>query len=89
MAEILKSVAGPGALLTGDRRMGKTSVIRAVEAAARAQGHRVVRLSAERGSLDVTLLLERLEADHYLVRRGVRDRFPSGLVRRAWLAFRR
>jgi hypothetical protein len=50
--EILKSVEGPGALLTGDRRMGKTSVIRAVEASARARGHRVVRLSAERGSLD-------------------------------------
>jgi hypothetical protein len=34
-------------------------------------------------------LVERLEADHYLVREGDGSRFASGLVRRAWLAFQR
>ena len=50
--EILKAIDGPGALLTGDRRMGKTSVIRAVEARARAEGYAVARISAERTSLE-------------------------------------
>lgn len=50
--EIVKAIDGPGALLTGDRRMGKTSVIRAVEAAVRSRGYPVVRISAERTSLD-------------------------------------
>ena len=50
--EIVKAIDGPGALLTGDRRMGKTSVIRAVEARARAEGYAVVRISAERASLE-------------------------------------
>jgi hypothetical protein len=34
-------------------------------------------------------LVERLEADHYLVRVGTGSRFASDLVRRAWLAHRR
>jgi hypothetical protein len=52
VSEIVKAVDGPGALLTGDRRMGKTSVIRAVEAAVRGQDYPVVRISAERTSLE-------------------------------------
>ena len=50
--EIVRAIEGPGALLTGDRRMGKTSVIRAVEARARKEGFAVVRMSAERTSLE-------------------------------------
>jgi AAA ATPase domain len=52
VGEIVKAIDGPGALLTGDRRMGKTSVIRAVEAEVRAQDYPVVRISAERTSLE-------------------------------------
>ena len=41
---------GQGVLLTGDRRVGKTSVARLVEARLREAGHRVVQVSAERVS---------------------------------------
>ena len=41
---------GQGVLLTGDRRVGKTSVSRLVEARLREAGHHVVQVSAERVS---------------------------------------
>ena len=43
---------GQSVLITGDRRMGKTSVARLVEHHMRDAGHRVIRMSAERASLD-------------------------------------
>ncbi|HEX2706224.1 MAG TPA: ATP-binding protein, partial [Candidatus Lustribacter sp.] len=43
---------GQSAVLTGDRRMGKTSVARLVEARLLADGRRVARVSAERETLD-------------------------------------
>lgn len=49
-AEVLESFSGHGALLTGDRRHGKTSLTRLVEAACKDAGHQVVRVSAERSS---------------------------------------
>lgn len=51
VAAALDSLRGPGALLTGERRWGKTSVTRVVEAEAAERGHHVVRMSAERASL--------------------------------------
>lgn len=44
--EVLRSVAGVGALVTGDRRMGKTSLLRKVEHVLSSE-HVVVRISAE------------------------------------------
>ncbi|HVL27373.1 MAG TPA: hypothetical protein VM390_04455 [Acidimicrobiales bacterium] len=46
LAEVLRSVGGVGALVTGDRRMGKTSLLRAVEHVLGPE-HVVVRVSAE------------------------------------------
>lgn len=44
---VLATLGGQSVVLTGERRMGKTSLARLVEAAARRQGWTVVRLSAE------------------------------------------
>lgn len=41
-----------GALLLGDRRIGKTTLFTAIEGPLRDAGHRVIRVSAETGSLD-------------------------------------
>ena len=49
---VLRSFHGHGALLTGDRRHGKTCLTRLVEHASDRAGHHVVRVSAERASLD-------------------------------------
>lgn len=46
LAEVLRSVAGVGALVTGDRRMGKTSLLRKVEQVLSPE-HVVLRISAE------------------------------------------
>ncbi|HET7476269.1 MAG TPA: ATP-binding protein [Dermatophilaceae bacterium] len=43
---------GDGVLLTGDRRIGKTTLSRLVEARLRSEGHPVIRVSAERSSYD-------------------------------------
>lgn len=51
----LLALAAPpahGAMLLGDRRIGKTSLLRAVEGPLREAGHLVVRVSAETASLD-------------------------------------
>ncbi len=50
-AAVLDSLRGHGALPTGDRRHGKTSLTRLVEVAAEEVGHHIVRVSAERRSL--------------------------------------
>jgi AAA+ ATPase superfamily predicted ATPase len=50
--QVLGSFVGHGALLTGDRRFGKTSLTRLVEAACGRAGHRVIRISAERSSFE-------------------------------------
>lgn len=49
-AAVLESLRGHGALLTGDRRHGKTCLTRLVEATGFEAGHQVVRVSAERRS---------------------------------------
>jgi hypothetical protein len=54
LARLLQLSAPPahGAVLLGDRRIGKTSLLGAVEEPLRAAGHLVVRVSAETDSLD-------------------------------------
>lgn len=62
--EIMRLLAsGQSALLTGDRRLGKTCVSRVVESKLRAAGHHVVRVSAERASFAdfLTALARELE----------------------------
>jgi hypothetical protein len=46
-------------------------------------------LDSRPGRPALVRLVERLEADHYLLRIGAGSRFASDLVRRAWLAHRR
>jgi hypothetical protein len=75
VSAILDALAGTDDELTVDEILSRVALVDAD----------LARLTRD----DLTLVLERLEADHYLVRHGVRDRFPSGLVRRAWLASRR
>ncbi|MGV1004335.1 MAG: AAA family ATPase [Candidatus Nanopelagicales bacterium] len=54
IGRLLKFSAPPhaGAILLGDRRIGKTSLLRAVEERLRDAGHLVVRVSAETASLE-------------------------------------
>lgn len=54
ITELLALAAPPshGALLLGDRRIGKTSLLRAIETPLREAGHLVVRVSAETSSLE-------------------------------------
>lgn len=65
--ELLGLAARPshGALLLGDRRIGKTSLLRAIETPLREAGHLVVRVSAETSSLDTfgRALLDGLRGD--------------------------
>lgn len=67
IAELLALAAAPshGALLLGDRRIGKTSLLRAIETPLREAGHLVVRVSAETASLDTfgRTLLDGLRGD--------------------------
>ena len=49
---LLARPGAKGALLLGDRRIGKTTLFTAVEGPLRDAGHRVIRVSAETGSLD-------------------------------------
>jgi hypothetical protein len=58
----LRALAGHGCRLTGDRRFGKTSLMRLIEASCHERGDVVVRISAERESLAdfVAALADRL-----------------------------
>lgn len=85
LAAVVESFSGHGALLTGDRRHGKTSLTRLVEQACREAGHRVVRVSAERSSFGdfVEALAEELgRADSAFKRaiRGWRAKVKAGPV---------
>lgn len=53
IAQLIRLAAPPadGAILLGDRRIGKTSLLRAIEQPLREAGHLVVRVSAETSSL--------------------------------------
>jgi hypothetical protein len=74
VSHVLASFHGHGALLTGDRRHGKTSLTRLVEAASRDAGHHVVRLSAERtGFADfVDALADEFAASHSTLKRELK-----------------
>lgn len=61
--------------------------VRSIDQLVRATG--ALDLGAPQRRDHLVRIVERLEADHYLVQDGGGDRFASELVRRAWLRFRR
>lgn len=71
--QVLRSLAGHGCRLTGDRRYGKTSLTRLVEAECRASDRPVVRVSAERQSFGdfVSALADELAAADSAIKQEV------------------
>ncbi|MDX1511876.1 MAG: ATP-binding protein, partial [Nitriliruptorales bacterium] len=60
LKRVAEGIYEPARLLTGDRGMGKTALLKQFEAEAREAGHWVVRVSAVRGDAIVADLLEAL-----------------------------
>lgn len=72
--QLESAAGGAGALLTGDRRMGKSSMLTVIERKLRNDGHRVVRVSAETEYFET--FVDRLESQ---VKKN-----PFGREQEAW-----
>src|ERR1700712_1480723 len=70
LEQLRQSVLTGGAKLLGDRRLGKTSLLRLLELDLQAAGHTVIRVSAETDDPEVFSrnLIEAMRANHLLGR---------------------